>query len=158
MPSIPIFLFLVHYLWKQTIIFNLEKRTCTTHLELYKWQDADSNRSSPWPRNVWLECRIQRSSSFYSSRPVIFQLVSCKRHTGAPQDFLSHAIPDYLVRGTDLFSLRLSNKKMTTAYTTITIQCEPDQNDTYFLVCYRVLGISSCVPWDEEIGECCSRQ
>ena len=36
-----------------------------------------------------------------------------------PQEFLKHAIPDYLVRGTDLFSLRLSNKKMTTANTTI---------------------------------------
>ena len=37
-----------------------------------------------------------------------------------PQEFLKHAIPDYLVRGTDLFSLRLSNKKMTTANTTLT--------------------------------------
>ena len=32
---------------------------------------------------------------------------------GVPQEFLKHAIPDYLVRGTNLFSLRLSNKKMT---------------------------------------------
>ena len=28
-----------------------------------------------------------------------------------PQEFLKHAIPDYLVRGTDLFSLKLSNKQ-----------------------------------------------
>ena len=32
-----------------------------------------------------------------------FQLVS--------QEFLKHAIPDYFVRGTDLFSLTLSSKK-----------------------------------------------
>ena len=31
--------------------------------------------------------------------------------TGGLQGFLKHAIPDYLVRGTDLFSLRLSNKR-----------------------------------------------
>ena len=31
--------------------------------------------------------------------------------TAVPQEFLKHAAPDYLVRGTDLFSLRLSNKK-----------------------------------------------
>ena len=31
--------------------------------------------------------------------------------TGGPREVLKHAIPDYLVRGTDLFSLRLSNKK-----------------------------------------------
>ena len=40
------------------------------------------------------------------------------------QEFSKHAIPDYLVRGTDLISLRLSNKKMTTAKTTIAVQCE----------------------------------
>ena len=32
-------------------------------------------------------------------------------HTGVPQEFLKHAIPDYLVRSNDLFSLTLSNKK-----------------------------------------------
>ena len=31
--------------------------------------------------------------------------------TGVPQEFLKHAIPGCLVRGTDLFSLRLSNLK-----------------------------------------------
>ena len=29
--------------------------------------------------------------------------------TGVLQEFLKHAFPDYLVRGTDLFSLRLSS-------------------------------------------------
>ena len=43
--------------------------------------------------------------------------------TGMPQEFLKHAIPDYLVRSIDLFALRLSDKKMTTANTTIAIQC-----------------------------------
>ena len=41
-----------------------------------------------------------------------------------PQEFLKHEIPGYLVRDTDLFSLRLSHNKMTTAKTTIAIQCE----------------------------------
>ena len=41
-----------------------------------------------------------------------------------PQEFLKHTIPDYLVRGTDLFSLNWSNKNMTTANTTIAVQYE----------------------------------
>ena len=40
------------------------------------------------------------------------------------RDFLEHTVPDYLVRGTDLLSLRLSNKKMSAANTMIAIQCE----------------------------------
>ena len=44
--------------------------------------------------------------------------------TGVLQGFLKHTIPDYLERDSDLFSLRLSNKKMTTANTTTTIQYE----------------------------------
>ena len=44
--------------------------------------------------------------------------------TGVLQEFLKHAIPDCVVRGTDLFSLRLSNKNNDTANTTIAIQCE----------------------------------
>ena len=31
--------------------------------------------------------------------------------TGVLQEFVEHAVPDYLCRGTDLFFLRLSNKK-----------------------------------------------
>ena len=44
--------------------------------------------------------------------------------TGVLQEFLKHAISDYLVKGTDLFFFRLSNKKMTTANTTIAVWCE----------------------------------
>ena len=40
------------------------------------------------------------------------------------QEFLNHATPDYLVRGTDLFSLRLPNKKMTTVDAAIAVLCE----------------------------------
>ena len=36
---------------------------------------------------------------------------------------VKHVIPGSLVRGTDLFSLRLSSKKMTAA-NTIAVQCE----------------------------------
>ena len=39
------------------------------------------------------------------------------------KEFLKHAIPDYLVRGTDIFLLRLSSKKMTTGNTTIAVHC-----------------------------------
>ena len=35
-----------------------------------------------------------------------------------------HAPPDYSVRGTDLFSPRLPNRKMTAASTTLAIWCE----------------------------------
>ena len=45
------------------------------------------------------------------SKPLIQQF-----SIGVPEELLKHAIPDYLVRGTDLFSLRLS-KKMTAANT-----------------------------------------
>ena len=41
-----------------------------------------------------------------------------------PREFLKHAIPDDLVKGTHLFSLWLSNKKLTTANTSIAFQCE----------------------------------
>ena len=38
-----------------------------------------------------------------------FIAVNQQFSTGVPHKFLKHAIPDYLVRGTDIFSLRLSN-------------------------------------------------
>ena len=41
--------------------------------------------------------------------------------SGVPQEFLKHAMPDYLARGTDLFSLKLSGKKMTTVNTAIAV-------------------------------------
>ena len=51
--------------------------------------------------------------------------------TGVLQDFLEYAMPDYLVKGTNLFYLRLS-QKMTTANTTVAIQCElPVLNHTH---------------------------
>ena len=44
--------------------------------------------------------------------------------TSALQGFVRHAVADYLVRDTDLFSLRQPDKKMTTANTTIATWCE----------------------------------
>ena len=38
-------------------------------------------------------------------------LTSGPRHTVLPQEFLKHAISDYLAKGTYFFSLRLSNFK-----------------------------------------------
>ena len=71
---------------------------------------------------------------------------------------LKHAISDYLVRGTSLFSLRLSNKKRTTANTTIANSLNESKVYLFFvrsaknifLVCHRLLVvISLCVPWEE---------
>ena len=45
-------------------------------------------------------------------------------YTGVPQEFLKPATPDYLVRDTDLFSLRLLNKKVKTANTAIYVWYE----------------------------------
>ena len=44
--------------------------------------------------------------------------------TSVNQEFFKNAIPDYVVRDTDLISFRLSNKKMTTANTITDIWCE----------------------------------
>ena len=43
------------------------------------------------------------------------------------QEFLKHAIPDYLVSGSDLFSLRMSKKRMVTALDGVAqwIECQP---------------------------------
>ena len=57
--------------------------------------------------------------------------------TGVPQEFLKHAVPDYLVKGTDLFSLRLSNlKKKTAANTTIAIGV----NESKLHLCFCEMG------------------
>ena len=37
---------------------------------------------------------------------------------------LKHATPDYFVRGTDLFPLRLPNKPRTTANAAVAVPCE----------------------------------
>ena len=87
-----------------------------------------------------------------------FQPVRRGRHTGVPQ-FFKHAICDYLVRGTDLFSLRLSNKKRQQP-----TQQQPSgvnesklylflsgQQKIFFSVWHRILVISLCVPWDETV-------
>ena len=51
--------------------------------------------------------------------------------TGVPQEFLKHAVPDYLARGTNLFSLRLSKEK-TAAANTIAIQYERIKSIIFF--------------------------
>ena len=44
--------------------------------------------------------------------------------TGILQEFLKHAVPDYLVRSADLFPLRLSNKNDDNNHIIIAIWCE----------------------------------
>ena len=71
-----------------------------------------------------------------------------------PQESLKHAVLDALVWGTDLFSLRLTDNKMTTAIHCEQIKIIPiflsDQQKIRFLACCGILVISLCVPWDEE--------
>ena len=52
--------------------------------------------------------------------------------TSALQEFLKHAIPDYLVRGTNLFSLRLSNTKNYTSQHNNSPLVWMNENYTYF--------------------------
>ena len=84
----------------------------------------------------------------------------CKRHTGMPQEFLKHAIPDYVVSGTDL-SFRLSNTKksdnsqhshcclvwMNQNYTHLFLS---NQQKAHFLVCCRTVVVTLRVPWHEK--------
>ena len=94
-----------------------------------------------------------KMESFCSSVVILYQQFS----SGVLQEFLKHTEPvcfTYLFRSTDLFSLKLSNKKMTAA-DTIAILCEGNQNYIYFwgqigskyiFWCYRILVSSLCVP------------
>ena len=79
--------------------------------------------------------------------------------TTVPQEFLKHAVPDYLVRDINLFSLNFQMKQWQQASSTITIWSEwikiipiflSDRWKIYFLVCCRILVISLWVPWDEK--------
>lgn len=63
--------------------------------------------------------------------------------TGMPKELLKHAIPDYLVWDPDLFSLRLSNLKLSTANTIVMLNVNEsskylmfwsDRQNMYFLV------------------------
>ena len=57
-----------------------------------------------------------------------------------PQEFLKHAVPDYLARGTDLYFLRLldKKKKKTTAKATTAIQWERPVLNRKYMSCNRV--------------------
>ena len=73
------------------------------------------------------------------------------RHAGVLQEVLKHATPGYLVKGIDLFSVRLSKKKkMTTANTIIAFWCDGIKITNVFcqigkkytfLMCHRILVI-----------------
>ena len=79
--------------------------------------------------------------------------------TGVLQEFLKHAIPDYLVRGTYLVSVRLSNKNITTGNTTIAISVNKSKLQLFFCqignryisgVLQNFSIISLCEPRDEK--------
>ena len=63
---------------------------------------------------------VKKGIETISSKDELVQRFSSRvpQHTGVSEELLKHTTPDYLVRDTDLFSLRLSNKKMTTANAT----------------------------------------
>ena len=79
--------------------------------------------------------------------------------TSVLQEFIKHARPDYLVKVTDFFSLTLLNKNNESSQHNSHLGWM-NQNYTYFVVrtakkyifsvCYRILVISLCVPWDEK--------
>ena len=111
--------------------------------------------------------RQRRRNVFYlwisrvRAPPTWVILTSVSWHTGGLQEFWKHAAPEYLVRGADFFSPRLSNEKMTPANTTISFQDEwikiipifvrsAKKINIYFLMCCRILVISLYVPWDEK--------
>ena len=76
---------------------------------------------------------------------ILFMHLHQRFLTSVPQEFLKHAIPDDLVRGTDLLPLRLSNKQMTTS----TQQKLSDVNEStlYLFFCqigYRILVVCTC--------------
>ena len=87
-------------------------------------------------------------------------------HLLIPFTFFAHTCAaqpsDYLVRCTDLFSLRLSVKKnynsqpnnshpirMKQNYAFIFCQISKNYN-IFFLMCHRISVITLCVPWDEK--------
>lgn len=57
-----------------------------------------------------------------SIRPAIFNQYAAIH--GVLQLILKYVITDYSVKGTDLFTLRLSNKRMSIANITIAVRCE----------------------------------
>ena len=57
-------------------------------------------------------------------RTVIFSCCAVAGTLVSHKNFLKNAIPDCLAWGTDLYSLRSSNKNMTTANTRLAVQCE----------------------------------
>ena len=75
-------------------------------------------------------------------------------------------MPDYIVRGSDLFSLRLSNLKNDNNQYNNSHLCElklylffvRSAKIFIFFMCWRILVISLCVPWDEKVENCCSRE
>ena len=69
---------------------------------------------------IWVQLwanSFGRQPSFFISKILVyvyfsdFQPVCHRQAHGMPQEFLKHAVPDYLVRDTALFSLRLSSKR-----------------------------------------------
>ena len=77
---------------------------------------------------TWPTIQVYALTGNWTSDPLVHRLaLNPLSHTSqGPQEFLKHAVPDYLVRGTDLFSLRWSNKKMTAlAGVAQWIECQP---------------------------------
>ena len=76
-------------------------------------------REAAWILFTWLF--FGKEQQWYNFFPCL-RAVLFNRST--LQEFLKHAIPGHLMRGTDLCRSRSSDKNMTTANTTIAIWCE----------------------------------
>ena len=79
--------------------------------------------------------------------------------TNVVQEFFKYAMPDYLVRGTDLFPLKTVKWKTGNSQHNNSCLVWMNQNDTYcfgkiskdiFLVCHRILLLVYVCHWDEK--------
>ena len=107
---------------------------------------------------VWLPAGLTRKTysrlaSWWAAVEQLYSTAHCKRHAGAPPEFWKRATPDYLVRDTGHFPLRLWDLKIIITNTTVAMWCEWIKiipiicqigKIIYFLVCYRTLVINLC--------------
>ena len=69
-------------------------------------------------------CKRKSDVSLQRQCSIVNNVLRQQFSNAVPQVLLKHAVPAYLVRGTDLFSVRLSNKKIITTNTKIAIWYE----------------------------------
>ena len=129
-----------------TALFLTQQISVTSSSKYMSWEfDSLLPPSLPW--NIIISCLYDSSS-----QPISYLCFCCYFTTAIFNRCAARIFKicnTYLVKGTDLFSLRLSNKKNNSQHN----NSRPvwiNQQNLYFLVCHRILVISLCVPWDEK--------